>query len=60
MSKHYVLKVYAVEVMESDGRDENVVTVEFDGALKPKTKRDLELALSSGNYRIQQKQKVLA
>jgi hypothetical protein len=58
--KHYVLKVYAVEVHESSGREADFVTLEFDGELKQKTKVEVNVALGDNNYQLRMKKKVLA
>lgn len=59
MSKHFVLKVYDVEVHESAGREEDVVTVQFEGDLRPKTKAAIAKALVK-NSSLRIKKKVLA
>jgi hypothetical protein len=60
MANHITLKVYAVEVVESLGRDEDYVTLEFDGTLKKKTKDSVETALATGGYQFRFTKKVLA
>jgi hypothetical protein len=40
MQKVYTLTVYSVDVQESN-RDKSVLVVQFEGDLKPKTKKEL-------------------
>jgi hypothetical protein len=60
MNKVYTLRVYDVNVTESS-RAKSHVVVEFEGDLKPKTKKEIAEALGVGEHvSIRCKKKVLA
>lgn len=60
MAKHYVLKVYAVEAIESEGREDPVVTVDFDGDLKQRSKAEIAWGLRQDTMSLRVRKKVLA
>lgn len=59
-SKHYVLHVYSIEVHDSAGRPEDIVTIETRGALRPATKKALSEAIQNDNVSIRENKNVLA
>jgi hypothetical protein len=60
MANHYTLEVFAVDVQDSIGREEDIVTIEIQGELKASTKRAISEAIAREDWTLRFKKKVLA